>query len=45
MPEANDTGATLHSEFNKQAARYETNYTTRLPAASCRIFCGKRKQH
>lgn len=28
MPEANDTGATLHSEFNKQAARYETNYTT-----------------
>lgn len=28
MTEGNDTGATLHSEFNKQAAKYETNYTT-----------------
>lgn len=27
MTETNDTGAMLHAEFNKEAAKYQTNYT------------------
>ncbi len=27
MSETNDTGAILHAEFNKETAKYQTNYT------------------
>jgi hypothetical protein len=27
LSETNDTGAILHAEFNKETAKYQTNYT------------------